>query len=52
MHFQPIELVLLDIPPMLEVLEGVVLELMDCSMPLLHRIIHYALNAVLVKKND
>jgi malate dehydrogenase len=36
---QPIELVLLDIPPMLEVLEGVVLELQDCSMPLLHRVI-------------
>lgn len=33
--FQPIVLVLLDITPMLPVLEGVVMELQDCALPLL-----------------
>lgn len=33
--FQPIILVLLDIPPMLSVLDGVVMELQDCALPLL-----------------
>lgn len=33
--FQPIILVLLDIPPMLPVLDGVVMELQDCALPLL-----------------
>ena len=33
---QPITLLLLDIPPMMQVVEGVVLELQDCSLPLLH----------------
>lgn len=33
--FQPIVLVLLDIPPMLPVLDGVVMELQDCALPLL-----------------
>ncbi|XP_072030971.1 malate dehydrogenase, cytoplasmic-like isoform X2 [Amphiura filiformis] len=32
---QPISLVMLDIPPMLGVVEGVVMELQDCSLPLL-----------------
>lgn len=32
---QPIVLVLLDIPPMLPVLDGVVMELQDCALPLL-----------------
>ncbi|XP_065660785.1 malate dehydrogenase, cytoplasmic isoform X2 [Hydra vulgaris] len=33
---QPITLLLLDIPPMMQCVEGVVLELQDCSLPLLH----------------
>lgn len=33
--FQPLVLVLLDITPMLPVLEGVVMELQDCALPLL-----------------
>ena len=33
--FQPISLVLLDITPMLPVLDGVVMELQDCALPLL-----------------
>ncbi|XP_012693478.1 malate dehydrogenase 1Aa, NAD (soluble) isoform X2 [Clupea harengus] len=36
---QPIILVLLDIPPMLPVLEGVVMELQDCALPLLREVI-------------
>lgn len=36
---QPIILVLLDIPPMMGVLEGVVMELMDCALPLLKEVI-------------
>ncbi len=32
---QPIVLLLLDITPMLPVLEGVVMELQDCALPLL-----------------
>lgn len=36
---QPIDLVLLDIAPMAEVLEGVVFELIDCSLPLLHSVV-------------
>ncbi|XP_048738080.2 malate dehydrogenase, cytoplasmic-like [Ostrea edulis] len=36
---QPIILVLLDIAPMMEVLNGVVMELMDCSLPLLQQVI-------------
>ncbi|XP_041351635.1 malate dehydrogenase, cytoplasmic-like [Gigantopelta aegis] len=36
---KPITLVLLDIPPMMEVLEGVVLELNDCALPLLREVI-------------
>lgn len=35
--FQPIILTLLDIAPMEAVLHGVVMELMDCAMPLLKR---------------
>lgn len=33
---QPVDLVLLDIPPMATVLEGVALELEDCALPLLN----------------
>ncbi|XP_036402512.1 malate dehydrogenase 1Ab, NAD (soluble) [Megalops cyprinoides] len=36
---QPLILVLLDIPPMLPVLEGVVMELQDCALPLLREVI-------------
>uniref|UniRef100_A0A3Q3EBN3 15-hydroxyprostaglandin dehydrogenase [NAD(+)] n=1 Tax=Labrus bergylta TaxID=56723 RepID=A0A3Q3EBN3_9LABR len=36
---QPIILMLLDIPPMLPVLEGVVMELQDCALPLLRDVI-------------
>jgi len=32
---QALSLVLLDIPPMMGVLEGVVMELQDCALPLL-----------------
>ena len=32
---QPIELVMLDITPMMGVLQGVAMELQDCAMPLL-----------------
>jgi malate dehydrogenase len=33
---QPIILHLLDIPPMMGVLEGVVMEIADCALPLIH----------------
>jgi len=36
---QPITLLLLDIPPMMTIVEGVVMELQDCSLPLLHSVI-------------
>lgn len=36
---KPVTLILLDIPPMMEVLEGVVYELMDCAFPYLHEVI-------------
>lgn len=36
---QPITLLLLDIPPMMTVLDGVVMELQDCSLPLLHEVV-------------
>jgi len=36
---QPVTLLLLDIPPMMGVVEGVVMELQDCSLPLLHSIV-------------
>ncbi|XP_063048913.1 malate dehydrogenase 1Ab, NAD (soluble) [Engraulis encrasicolus] len=36
---QPIILVLLDIPPMMPVLEGVVMELQDCALPILKEVI-------------
>ncbi|XP_023016227.1 malate dehydrogenase 1 [Leptinotarsa decemlineata] len=36
---QPLILYLLDIPPMMGVLEGVVMELADCAIPLLHGVI-------------
>lgn len=36
---QPITLLLLDIPPMMAALEGVVMELQDCSLPLLHEVV-------------
>merc|ERR1711931_247924 len=38
-HEQPIILVLLDIPPMVPVLDGVVMELQDCALPLLREVI-------------
>lgn len=36
---QPLILHLLDIPPMMGVLEGVVMELMDCALPLLRAVV-------------
>jgi malate dehydrogenase len=36
---QPVELYLIEIPPVLPALEGVVMELEDCSFPLLQRIV-------------
>lgn len=33
---QPVTLLLLDIPMMMPVMEGVVMELQDCALPLLH----------------
>ncbi|NWW31191.1 MDHC protein, partial [Chloropsis cyanopogon] len=36
---QPLILVLLDITPMMTVLEGVVMELQDCALPLLREVI-------------
>ncbi|KAM4595076.1 malate dehydrogenase, cytoplasmic-like isoform 1-T1 [Fundulus diaphanus] len=36
---QPLILVLLDIPPMYPVMEGVVMELQDCALPLLREVI-------------
>ncbi|XP_067942569.1 malate dehydrogenase, cytoplasmic-like [Watersipora subatra] len=36
---QPVELVLLDIPPMMKALEGVVMELQDCALPLLNDVV-------------
>ena len=36
---QPIALLLLDIKPMMEIVEGVVMELEDCSLPLLHSVV-------------
>lgn len=39
---QPLILHLLDIPPMMDVLEGVVMELEDCALPLLKQIVSTA----------
>jgi len=36
---QPVVLLLLDIPPMMQAVEGVVMELQDCSLPLLHDVV-------------
>ena len=36
---QPVELQLIEIPPALKALEGVVMELHDCAFPLLHHVI-------------
>jgi len=36
---QRITLLLLDIPPMMTIVEGVVMELQDCSLPLLHCVV-------------
>lgn len=36
---QPVILLLLDIPPMMPVVDGVVMELQDCSLPLLHEVV-------------
>ncbi|KAL3266186.1 hypothetical protein HHI36_010369 [Cryptolaemus montrouzieri] len=38
-HDQPLILHLLDIPPMMSVLEGVVMELADCAFPLLREVV-------------
>jgi malate dehydrogenase len=49
---QPITLVLLDIPPMIEVLTGVVFELQDCALPLLHEVVAYTNEAEAFKDID
>jgi len=36
---QPVDLVLLDIPPMAPILEGVAMELMDCALPTLRSVV-------------
>lgn len=46
---QPLILHLLDIPPMMGVLEGVVMELVDCALPLLHSVVPTADPAVAFK---
>lgn len=46
---QPLILHLLDIPPMMGVLEGVVMELADCALPLLRQVIPTADPAVAFK---
>ncbi|XP_071454688.1 malate dehydrogenase, cytoplasmic [Hetaerina americana] len=38
-HSQPLILHLLDIPPMMGVLNGVVMELNDCALPLIHEMV-------------
>lgn len=35
-YLQPMDLVLLDIEPMLPILDGVIMELQDCSLPLVN----------------
>ncbi len=49
---QPLVLTLLDIPPMIGVLEGVVMELNDCAMPLVRDIIATTDPAVAFKDID
>ncbi|XP_050405553.1 malate dehydrogenase, cytoplasmic isoform X2 [Patella vulgata] len=49
---QPISLVLLDIQPMMEVLNGVVMELQDCALPLLSDVIPTADEALAFKDID
>ncbi|XP_023697739.1 malate dehydrogenase 1Ab, NAD (soluble) [Paramormyrops kingsleyae] len=49
---QPIILLLLDIPPMLPVLDGVVMELQDCALPLLREVIPTAKEDVGFKDLD
>ncbi|CAD5121863.1 DgyrCDS10329 [Dimorphilus gyrociliatus] len=51
-HDQPIELVLLDIEAMLTVLDGVVMEMQDCALPLLKSIIPTADTDVACKDID
>lgn len=46
---QPLILHLLDIPPMMDVLQGVVMELADCAIPLLREVIPTADPAVAFK---
>ena len=46
---QPIILHLLDIPPMMGVLEGVVMEIADCALPLIHGVVPTADPAVAFK---
>lgn len=49
---QPIVLVMLDIPPMMSVLDGVVMEMKDCAFPLLREIIPTADYDVAFKDAD
>ncbi|EEB12070.1 malate dehydrogenase, putative [Pediculus humanus corporis] len=49
---QPLILHLLDIPPMMGVLEGVVMELTDCALPLLYEIVPTADPGVAFKDVD
>lgn len=45
--FQPVILVLFDIPPMLQALEGVQFELQDCSLSTLQGYFHFQLLSLL-----
>ena len=49
---QPLILHLLDIPPMMEVLGGVVMEIMDCALPLVRDVIPTADPAEAFKEVD
>nr|XP_057914181.1 malate dehydrogenase 1Ab, NAD (soluble) [Doryrhamphus excisus] len=49
---QPITLLLLDIPPMLSILDGVVMELQDCALPLLRAIVATGKEEVAFKDLD
>lgn len=40
-HTQPLSLTLLDIPPMMDCLHGVVMELEDCALTLLKGTVNY-----------
>jgi malate dehydrogenase len=51
-HTQPVTLILLDIEAMMGVLKGVVMEMMDCALPLVKEIIPTADTATAFKDID